>query len=98
VKIWRDQDTPFRKYKDLSKEDWVRFVEKCESENFAVNSHTCSGSDHRASLATTSATPVVPENRGNGNRRMKDWPNKVLRIHTTNSGDSWDHLCVLILS
>jgi hypothetical protein len=30
VKIWRDQDTPFDKYKDLSKEDWVRFVEKCK--------------------------------------------------------------------
>jgi hypothetical protein len=37
VKIWRDQDTPFRKYKDLTKEDWARFVEKCESEHFAVN-------------------------------------------------------------
>jgi hypothetical protein len=37
VKIWRDLDTPFDKYKDLSKEDWARFVEKCESENFAVN-------------------------------------------------------------
>jgi hypothetical protein len=29
VKIWRDQDTPFDKYKDLSKEDWARFVEMC---------------------------------------------------------------------
>jgi hypothetical protein len=38
VKIWRDQDTPFDEYKDLSKEDWVRFIEKCESENFATNS------------------------------------------------------------
>jgi hypothetical protein len=38
VKIWRDQTTPFDKYKDVSKEDWVRFIEKCESENFAVNS------------------------------------------------------------
>jgi hypothetical protein len=39
VKIWRDQDTPFDKYKDLSNEDWARFVEKCESENFTVKSH-----------------------------------------------------------
>jgi hypothetical protein len=38
VKIWRDQDTPFTKYKGLSKENWVRFIEKCESENFVVNS------------------------------------------------------------
>jgi hypothetical protein len=33
-----DQDTPFHKYNDLSKEDWVRFVEKCELENFVANS------------------------------------------------------------
>jgi hypothetical protein len=38
VKIWRDQDTLFRKYKDVTKEDWVRFVEKCESEQFATES------------------------------------------------------------
>jgi hypothetical protein len=38
VKIWRDQDTPFRKYKDLSKEDCARFVEKCELEHFATSS------------------------------------------------------------
>jgi hypothetical protein len=38
VKIWRDQTTPFDKYKDVSKEDCARFIEKCESENFAVNS------------------------------------------------------------
>jgi hypothetical protein len=38
VKIWRNQDTPFAIYKDLSEEDWLRFVEKCESENFTVNS------------------------------------------------------------
>jgi hypothetical protein len=37
VKIWRDQNTPFDKYKDLSKEDWARFVKKCESESFAAN-------------------------------------------------------------
>jgi hypothetical protein len=38
VKIWRNQDTPFATYNDLSEEDWARFVEKCKSENFAVNS------------------------------------------------------------
>jgi Fe2+ transport system protein B len=37
VKIWMYQDTPFNKYKNLSREDWARFVEKCESENFAMN-------------------------------------------------------------
>jgi hypothetical protein len=38
VKIWRNQDTPFATYKDLSEEDWSRFIEKCKSENFATNS------------------------------------------------------------
>jgi hypothetical protein len=38
VKIWRNQDTPFCKYKDVTKEDWVRFVEKCDSEHFAAES------------------------------------------------------------
>jgi hypothetical protein len=38
VKIWRNQGTPFTIYKDLSKEDWSIFVEKCELENFVVNS------------------------------------------------------------
>jgi hypothetical protein len=37
------------------------------------------------------------ENRGSGNKRMKDWPSKFLRIHTTNSLDGWDYLCMLIL-
>jgi hypothetical protein len=37
VKIWRDQETPFDKYKDLTKEDWSRFVEKCESKHFGAN-------------------------------------------------------------
>jgi hypothetical protein len=31
VKILRDQDTLSRKYKDVTKEDWMRFIEKCES-------------------------------------------------------------------
>jgi hypothetical protein len=38
VKILWDQDTPFNKYKDLTKEDWTRFVEKCESEHNGANS------------------------------------------------------------
>jgi hypothetical protein len=38
MKIWRNQDTPFCKYKDVTKEDWVRFVEKCDSEHFAAES------------------------------------------------------------
>jgi hypothetical protein len=31
VKIWRNQDTTFATYKNLSEEDWARFVERCES-------------------------------------------------------------------
>jgi hypothetical protein len=37
VKIWRNENTPFNTYKDLSKEDCMRFVEKGKSENFAMN-------------------------------------------------------------
>jgi hypothetical protein len=38
VKIWRHQNTPFHKYKDVTKEDWTRFIEKCESEQFVAES------------------------------------------------------------
>jgi hypothetical protein len=38
VKICRAQGTPFHKYKDVTKEDYARFVEKCESEQFATES------------------------------------------------------------
>jgi hypothetical protein len=38
VKIWRNQDTSFATYKDLSREDWSRFVKNYKSEKFAVNS------------------------------------------------------------
>jgi hypothetical protein len=30
VKIWGDQDTPFCKYNDVTKEDLVKFVSKCK--------------------------------------------------------------------
>jgi hypothetical protein len=59
---------------------------------------TCSGSDRKMSLTTTSATSVLLENRGSCNKMLKDWPNKVLRIHMTNFVDGWDHLCMLILN
>jgi hypothetical protein len=39
VKLWREKEKPFRTYKELREEDWVRFVAKCKSENFTVNSH-----------------------------------------------------------
>jgi hypothetical protein len=29
---------PFHRYKDLTKEEWARFVEKCESKHFGTNS------------------------------------------------------------
>jgi hypothetical protein len=38
MNIWKNQDTPFHKYKDVTKEDWARFVEKCELEHFSVES------------------------------------------------------------
>jgi hypothetical protein len=59
---------------------------------------TCIGSDHRMNLTTTSATPVMLENKGSGNMRMIDWLSKVLTIHMKNSIDGWHQLCVLVLS
>jgi hypothetical protein len=38
VKIWGNQDTPFHEYKDVTKEDCARFVEKSELEHFATES------------------------------------------------------------
>jgi hypothetical protein len=38
VKIWREKDSPFHTYKELREQGWARFVKKCESENFVVNS------------------------------------------------------------
>jgi hypothetical protein len=38
MKIWRNQATSFYKYKDVTKEDWARFIKKCESEHFATQS------------------------------------------------------------
>jgi hypothetical protein len=38
VKIWRNHDTPFRTYIDVTEEDWARFIEKCELKQFAVES------------------------------------------------------------
>jgi hypothetical protein len=38
TKTKSSQDTPFDKYKDLTKVDWARFVEKCKSEHFGANS------------------------------------------------------------
>jgi hypothetical protein len=37
VKNWREKESPFHTYHELREEDWVRFVEKCESKNFAGN-------------------------------------------------------------
>jgi hypothetical protein len=85
-------------YKNVTKEDWARFDEKCESEHFAVRVSTCSGSDRRMTLTTTSASPAMLENRGSGNKRMNDWPIIVLRIHMINSVDGLDHLCMLVIS
>jgi hypothetical protein len=39
-------------------------------------------------MTITLATLVMPENRVSGNKRMKDWSSKVLRIRMTISVDS----------
>jgi hypothetical protein len=38
VKVSRENESPIHTYKELREEDWVRFVAKCESENFTMNS------------------------------------------------------------
>jgi hypothetical protein len=87
VKIWRNQDTPFCKYKDVTKEDWARFVEKCESEHFAVESQYMQWLQSQNELDHHLSNIVMLKNRGSGNKRMKDWPSKVMKIHTTNFVD-----------
>jgi hypothetical protein len=38
MKIQRNQGTTYRTYKEVTKEDWVRFIEKCKSEHFVAKS------------------------------------------------------------
>jgi hypothetical protein len=38
VNLWKKNESPFIKYKELREEDYARFVAKCESKNFATNS------------------------------------------------------------
>jgi hypothetical protein len=38
VQIWRNHDTLFHTYKDVTEEGWVRFVKNYESEHFAIES------------------------------------------------------------
>jgi hypothetical protein len=59
VKIWTDQNSPFDKYKDLSKEVWARFVEKCISEYFGANNQYMQWLRSQNELDTTSTTPVI---------------------------------------
>jgi hypothetical protein len=72
MNIWKNQDTPFHKYKDVTKEDWARFLKSVNWSIFPWRVSTCSGFDRRMSLTTTSATLVMLENRGRGNKTMKD--------------------------
>jgi hypothetical protein len=36
--VSKKKQNPFEKFKDLKEEDWERFVAKCESPEFVVNS------------------------------------------------------------
>jgi hypothetical protein len=38
MKLWRENESPFTMYKELREEDYARFIAKCESENFVMNS------------------------------------------------------------
>jgi hypothetical protein len=67
-----------------TRRDLLKSVNQC---TLLWSVSTCSVFDQRMSLTTTSATPVMMENRESGNKKMKDWPSKVLRIYTTNYMD-----------
>jgi hypothetical protein len=74
VKIWRNQGTPSIRTKICQKKTGRDLLKIVNQRTLVRTVSTCSGSDRRMSLTTTSATLVMPENRGGGNKRMKDWP------------------------
>jgi hypothetical protein len=101
VSLWRSggtRTTPLISTKIWQKKIGRDLLKSVNRSTLASTVSTCSVSNQRMSLTTTSTTLVMPENRGSGNKRVKDCPIKVLRIYMTNFMDSWDHLCVLILS
>jgi hypothetical protein len=67
VMCLRKKQNPFEKFKDLKEEDWKRFVAKCKSPEFVVNSEYMCNSERRMSLTTTLATPDMPKNRASRN-------------------------------
>jgi hypothetical protein len=87
VKIWRDQNTPFDKYKDLSKEDWARFIKKCESESFAANR------EYMQWLRSQNELDHHLDNTTYAKKRRK-WQQEDERL----AQHGWDHLCMLVLS
>jgi hypothetical protein len=86
VKIWRNQDTPYATYKDLSEEDWARFVEKCELENIAANSEymkwlrSQNELDHH--LGNTSYT-----------RKQRRWQQEDERLAQLGLQNPYDNFC-----
>jgi hypothetical protein len=98
VNIWRNQDTPFCKYKDVTKEDWARFVQKCGSEHLAMESQyiQClrSQNEHDHHLGNTGYVEKERKWQPEDERLAQQGPEN----HMTNSVVGWDHLCVLIVS
>jgi hypothetical protein len=87
VKHWRNKMNPFSMYKDLREEDWDIFLAKCEAEDFVTNSQYMQWLQSQNKLDHHLSNTSYAKNRGSGNRRMTDWPSKVLRIHMTNFVD-----------
>jgi hypothetical protein len=71
----------------MTKEEWARFVEKCKSEHFVVESQYMQWLRSQNELDHHLSNTGYAKNRESSNKRMKDWPSKVLRIHTTNFVD-----------
>jgi hypothetical protein len=68
VKIWRNQDTPSLHTKIYLKKTGRDLLKSVNQRTLPRTVSTCSGSDHRTSLTTASATLVMPENKGGGNK------------------------------
>jgi hypothetical protein len=85
VTCLRKEQNPFKKFKDLEEEDCERFVAKCESPEFVANSEYMQQLWAQNDLNHHLDNTGYAENRASGNRRIRDWPSKVPRIHMINS-------------
>jgi hypothetical protein len=73
-------------YKDLSEEDWARFVEKCESENFATNS------EYMQWLRSKNKLDHHIDDTGYA-RKQRKWQQKDERLAQQGLENPYDNFC-----